>query len=63
LDDNNNNEQNLSLDTIKVVVSHALGHMDNQSLPLMEDHTRLFPDNSTVPQRRFPPQITPHVIT
>jgi hypothetical protein len=29
----------------------------------MEDHTRLFPDHSTVPQGRFSPQITPHVIT
>jgi hypothetical protein len=61
--DDNNHEREESLGTIKVVVSHALGHVDNEGLPLMEDHTRLFPDHSTVPQGRFSPQITPHVIT
>jgi hypothetical protein len=58
-----NNAHNDSLCTIKVVVSHALGHVDTHGLPLMKDHTRLFPDHSTVLQTRFPPQITPHVIT
>jgi len=56
-------EFNPFLGTIKVVVSHALGHMDDRGLPLMEDHTRLFPNSSTISPGRYPREITPLVVT
>jgi hypothetical protein len=57
--DDNNNKPNPFLGTIEVVVSHARGHVNTQGLPMMVDHTRPFPNNSTIPL----PQTTPHVIT